>query len=286
MNGRLSVLPLGGCTLTIPLMQLHRRQRLSVVLSEIGFRHLPLALSAGSALQLIDIVRGKTPMPPPLLAILCYQDAALPSKFPDGAAERVATSDVCLMEISTPVEFEYEGYRLNRNRLRAFIFELAEGAGDRKPAAQWMNALQKENDALREKSAQALIAHLGGNPFACDIVARTRSRIASDAEIQANLDDIRAFLKGRMGIVLYNFRYMPDGRAIDWPQGFKDQVKAMAARLGIATYDPADLVARHGVRTAMAEESGHYAAEFNRTVAIAFKRFLNTLVEDRPLNQI
>ncbi len=277
MKDRPGVLPLGACTLTIPLMRLHRRQVISSVLSEIGFPRWPLVLTPGAAQQLIDIVRGATPLPPPVLSDLCYHET-LPSELTAGAAERVAAADVCLMEIGSPVELEYDGYVLNRNRVRVLVYALADAAGDRKPAAAWLNALTKDNDALREKSAAALIAHLKGHDFACALVARTRSHVAGEDEIHARLCAIRAFLGGAVGMVLHNFRYMPDGRAVDWPQGFKAQLKTVATRLGIATWDPAELVARHGVETAIVAESGHYAKDFNATVAVEYRRFVRRLL--------
>jgi hypothetical protein len=273
-----SLLPLGACTLTIPLMRLHRRQIISSVLSEIGFPRWPLVLTAGSAQQLIDIVRGATPLPPPALSDLCYHET-LPSELRAGAAERVAAADICLLEIGSPVEMEYDGYILNRNRVRVLIYGLADAAGDRKPAAQWLNALTKDNDALREKSAAALIALLEGDDFACALVARTRAHVASEEEIHARLAAIRGFLGGAMGIVLHNFRYMPDGRPVDWPQGFKAQLKSVADRLGLPAWDPAELVTRHGVQTAIVEQSGHYVKEFNATVAVEYRRFVRRLLD-------
>jgi hypothetical protein len=274
-----SLLPLGGCTLTIPLKQLHRRKIVSSILPDIGFMRWPLVLSAGSALQMVDIVRGITPVPSPTLASLCYHDATLPSTLPAGAAERLTGADVCLMQISTPVEIEYDGYFLNRNRLHIFVFELAEAAGDRKLAAHWLNALTKGSDALREKHASALINLLEGNDLACDIVARTRSHIANEDEIFSCLAGIRAVLRGAMGLVLYNFRYMPDGRPLDWPLGFKDQMKSVAARLGIAICDPAYLVVKHGVEAATVDHLGHYTPAFNDVISLEYEKFLRTLVD-------
>jgi hypothetical protein len=271
------VLALGACTLTIPLMRLHRRQVISSVLSEIGFPRWPLVLTAGSAQQLIDIVRGATPLPPPALSELCYHET-LPSELRADAAERLAAADACLLEIGSPVELEYDGYILNRNRVRVLVYGLADAAGDRKPAAAWLNALTKDNDALREKCAAALIAHLEGNEFACALVARTRSHVAGEDEIHGRLSAIRGFLGGAIGVVLHNFRYMPDGRAVDWPQGFKTQLKTVAARLRIPTWDPAELVAKHGVQTAIVAESGHYVKEFNATVAAEYRKFVRRLL--------
>jgi hypothetical protein len=277
MRDRPSVLPLGACTLTIPLMRLHRRQIISSVLSEIGFPRWPLVLTAGAAQQLIDIVRGATPLPPPALSDLCYHET-LPSELQADAAGRVANADVCLLEIGSPVELEYDGYLLNRNRVRVFVYALADAAGDRKPAAAWLNALTKDNDALRAKSAEALIAHLAGNELACALVARTRSHVASEDEIDGRLAAIRGFLNGAIGMVLHNFRYMPDGRAVDWPQGFKQQLITIAGRLGIPTWDPAALVAEHGVHTAIVEDSGHYVKAFGPTVALEYRRFVRRLL--------
>ncbi len=279
-----SLLPLGACTLTIPLMRLHRRQVISSVLSEIGFPRWPLVLTAGSAQQIIDIVRGITPLPPPILCALCHHET-LPAELRGGAAERLAAADICLVEISSPVELEYDGYVLNRNRVRVLVYGLADAAGDRRPAAQWMNALTRDDDAFREKSAAALIALLEGNEFACALIERTRSHVANEDEIHARLAAIRGFLGGAMGMVLHNFRYTPDGRPIDWPQGFKQQLKNVAARLGIATWDPAGLVAEHGVQTAIVEQSGHYVKEFNATVAVEYRRFVRRLLCDPALNR-
>ena len=145
--------------------------------------------------------------------------------------------------------------------------------------------MTKDNDALRGKSAETLIGHLAGNELACALVDRTRSHIASQDEIHGRLAAIRGFLKGAIGMVMHNFRYMPDGRAVDWPQGFKEQLKTIAARLDIPTWDPAELVAKHGVETAIVPESGHYTKDFYATVAVEYRRFVRRLLSGRELNR-
>lgn len=95
--------------------------------------------------------------------------------------------------------------------------------------------------------------------------------------MHATLARVRELVGGPMGIVLYNFRYMPTaGRSIG-PPVFKDQMKSAASRLNLPGYDPAALVREHGADTAIIENSAHYKPAFHDTVAEALREFISRL---------
>lgn len=273
------MLPLGGCNLTIPLLRLQRRKTITSVLAVAGFDRWPLAFSPGSALQLINVARGTISLSPDLCGI-CYHDDALLDRRPGDAADCLSSTDVCLIEMTTPVEFGFDGFVLNQNRLRKFVTEKFAifGAEAQRTAQRWVSSLQNQNEPLRGKCTAQLLDTLARaqdcDEFLRQIVAATRARRLVEEDMYGYLATMRDLVDRPMGIVLYNFRYMPDGRPVDWPAGFKDQVKSLALRQGLPTYDPAALVQAHGVATAMIENSGHYAPAFYDAVAEEFLKFI------------
>ena len=279
---QLRVVPIGGCTLTIPLLKLHRRKIATSVFPDVGFKQWPLSVSPNGALQLINLTRGTQNIPPDIFEI-CYNVS--PPILPSDPAGILSGADVVLIEMSTPVEFRCNGFFLNPNRLRSFLIARFKpsGALALKTAALWQAALQKRNEELRAKRAAEVLGFMANDGIEDDllreIIVETRSQLVHEEEIYLCLKSIREILARPTGIVLYNFRYMPDGRPVEWPPGFKSLMESVARRLDVATYDPAPLVQQHGVDVAMMENSGHYAPPFYETIAAEYVKFVSTILE-------
>ncbi len=65
-----------------------------------------------------------------------------------------------------------------------------------------------------------------------------------------------------MAMVTYTYRYMPDGRPVTWPAGFREELLDAAAELELPVFEPWKLVQEHGVARAL-QDIGHYTAGFD-----------------------
>jgi len=271
------VVPIASCSVTIPLIRLRKRNVAVSVLPRMGFTQWPLSFSPGSALQLALIARGDLSIPYPIDDV-CYGGA--PNAAHPDAARVLSTADIVMLEMSTPIEFVYRGLFLNQNRLRVFLRkEFGHlGADTAKAVSRWIAVAQKLDHVERESAADRLVTDLKSSGYSnqtvLDLIAEMQTRRAGADEISERMRLVRALMGLPVAVVLYNFRYMPDGRAIDWPTGFRADVKKAAINVGLPLYDPASLVQRHTVPTAMIPDSGHYRSEFNEIVADDYLKFM------------
>jgi hypothetical protein len=104
---------------------------------------------------------------------------------------------------------------------------------------------------------------LDGASFIRDVLAETRG---SKSDVAAALAKLRELVGRPMGIVIYIFQYLADGRAIGWPAGHHDEILAGAQKLGLAVFDPRQVVEKHGVQVALRPDLRHYDDEFSSTV--------------------
>jgi hypothetical protein len=123
-----------------------------------------------------------------------------------------------------------------------------------------------------------LSRHKINDPLLADIITNIEQHHVQEQQIYLRLKEIGEILNLPIGMVQYNFRYMPDGRPIDWPVGFKADVQGAAKRLELPVYDAASLVQVHGVDIAMDGKSGHYADAFNDVVAGEYANFMSAVI--------
>lgn len=151
-----------------------------------------------------------------------------------------------------------------------------------KAASRWMAAALKLNHTGRKSLSDGLVSDLRtsgyNNETVLSLIAEMQTHRVGTDEIAERMRLIRALTSLPVAVVLYNFRYMPDGRAIDWPTGFKADVQKAACDLGLPYYDPTPLVQQHTVSTAMVSETGHYKSEFNEIVASDYLRFMSDVL--------
>jgi len=275
------VVPIASCSVTIPLIRLRKRNVVASVLPRMGFTQWPLSFSPGSALQLSLVARGDLSIPHPISDV-CYGGA--PSVAHPDAARVLSTADIVMLEVSSPIEFVYRGLFLNQNRLRVFLKkDLGHlGADTAKAVSKWIAAAQKLDHVERKSLADDLVNGLRNsgyeNEAVLDLIAEMQTHRAGTFEISERMRLIRALMGLPVAVVLYNFRYMPDGRAIDWPTGFKADVQRAASNVGLPLYDPMSLVQQHTVPTAMIPDSGHYRSEFNEIVADDYLKFMSAVL--------
>ena len=280
----LRIIPLGGCPLANPMIRLRKRGVAASIFNELGFRNSPLSLSAGGALQLVRMCRGELGIPETVRDI-CYK--LPPARMPPGAVGVLSTADLVLIEMSTPIEICYRNYIFNQNRLREYLAREFREMGETavKTAMKWDSALRKGDNGRARfllDDLNEILAREKHGPLLEDIINDTTSRVLGGHDIREVINEIRKLLPLPFGIVLHNFHYMPDGRPVVWPQGFKDDTISAAERLGIATYDPAPLVQEAGTAVALADDLRHYSPFLYEKLADELLSFVCRILGRNP----
>jgi hypothetical protein len=227
--------------------------------------------------QRIQLIRGERAFPS-TMRMLCrfpHDLKALP-----GIAD-FHDLDVTLVEPTTPVDLVFRGFSINRRALQRIVYPAA-GENDETTATvikRWFrNGLVGFNEEIRKEAVEYLLTRIS------DVTPRERlaralvketSGVKSD--LLGGLQALRDVLKGPMGLVLYNFRYMPDGRAISWPQGFREETVDAAKSLGLPIYDPTSLVVGYGTNAALLPKDGHYTEEFLPIMGDALVTFIESV---------
>jgi hypothetical protein len=258
------ITPFGGCGLHNPLAQLVRRKLAPNFFREIGFRHTPFALSANANLQLIDFATGQITIPP-WIRQLTYVDADHQPNMLQ--AKRMFSGELAMVEMSTPIEYMFEGYVLNINRFEEVLLnQLTQLKAEKKLISTWRSSLLKGREEIRKESAQALFALIPKDTEAsrnlATFVQGTTTRILTTEEMTNSMGLLRERLDIPVGMVLHNFQFMPDGRPVSWPSDFKDNCEGLAKKLNMPTLDFAELVQKEGVARVMAEDRRHWEPDY------------------------
>jgi hypothetical protein len=151
------VVPLGGCTLNIPLTVLRARGKVSSAFLEAGFSQWPLALSPTGALQLLNYGLGKIGIPQELRH-LCYQDPADEPRV--DSSPIFHSADFTLLNFSTPIDIVMDGLILNQNQLQIYTTECVNHLSDdiKKMVKIWYShGLGKQNEKIRAESAEGIL---------------------------------------------------------------------------------------------------------------------------------
>ncbi len=140
--------------------------------------------------------------------------------------------------------------------------ELKRRGVDEKLVAHWASALMDQREEARADHSAAILKKLSKKQ---DIVRRAvselRVRRIDVEQMVRDLSALRERLPIPMALVHYDFRYMFDGRAIDWPAGFKKEQREVARIMGLPTLDFAPTVAQLGVEQVIMPDMSHWKAE-------------------------
>ncbi|MGI8839917.1 MAG: hypothetical protein ACR2F8_03890 [Caulobacteraceae bacterium] len=248
---------LGSCGIHLAHRLLIRARLLCDPFAQLGFRRRPLALSSGGALQTYDFCLGKT-IAPRILPI-----AQREMRQPTPRTRRVVDdSEIALIELSTPIEPIIEGVIVNFNLIRAKVIKpLREAGVESMLVARWANALVAARQDLRERAGDLLAAwpgDLGDDGLARFAVEQLSVRRLEIDDMVRDLERLCDRLGAPLALQLYTFKYMPDGRAIDWPAGFRAQQIEVARRLGLPTLDLEAQVSSLGIERLIAEDLRHW----------------------------
>lgn len=272
----LNVLSFGGCTVTNPLLNLSKRKIAAPVYRRMGFKRSPYALSPRAIMQLWAFCKGELDIPARVRRLV-YADA---ETTPDGSSSHLLTEvDCVLVEISTPYELLLDGFVLNHNRvLEQLRLCLPDTKRSVKVASRWRSAVIAEKYDERDAIAELLRPHLTDDPFLRDMATHmlwnmTSTRTGSDGMADV-FSHLRQCSTAPIGIVLHNFHYMPDGRAIIFPPDLNEQIGRIAESENMPVYDPARLVRQHGVEAALMSDFRHWNASFYPVVADGMHAFM------------
>ncbi len=283
MQRRLRVIPLGDCSVTIPVMRLQRRKLAASAIIDAGCLKWPLCMSFGSAIQMLDVLCGRKTIPSEL-EDYCYADGTLPPEPLPDARDRLRTADIALLEASTPIEYHFRDFILNRNRVRLHVKSAFKPLGEdaARLADKYIGDLQKRGRSEDGPLMVRMLDEAGNNDETLrQVILECTTHLDEEQQLAAKLKLLLAHLPMPVGLVLYNFRYLSDGRVLDWPTGFKKNVRSAIAAVNpdIPVFDPAEMVQRVGVDVAMASpDSGHYADNFYDTVADEYLPFIQTVM--------
>jgi hypothetical protein len=119
------------------------------------------------------------------------------------------------------------------------------------------------NGKIRTEAGEKLLALVTGTSEA-DTLARD---VIGNIEIKKSdlvegFKQVQSLLDCPLGVAIYVFGYMPDGRVISWPPNFREDVMAAAERAGLPMFEPTPRVLEFGVERALEDDSRHYAEPF------------------------
>lgn len=280
----LRILNMGSCGIHNPQLVLNKAGRVPYLWSKFGFKRTPYALSSGATLQLFDFCTGERQLPLET-RLLTYLDPNQPTAE---TREALFETDVILVEMSTPIEYLLDGAIVNINRIGECVFKPLRDLMDRKVVNQWASALLQGDEAKRKPATDALLAKMpkDADKSIVSLVNELRTRRVGVDDMVRDLSALRERLPRPMGLVLFDFRYMPDGRAIEWPAGFKTEQAEVARRLDLPTLDFAPIVEKLGTAATMRPDLSHWQEEAYPLQAEMIYDFAAARVGRLPMAQL
>jgi hypothetical protein len=134
------------------------------------------------------------------------------------------------------------------------------------------------NESIRRDASAKLLTHVTGDTEDAELArAVIRETHAFPSDIPGDFQKMQALLGCPVGVALYVFRYMPDGRAISWPAGFRETVLAAAQDQNLPIFDPVPLVINYGVEAALTPAVAHYSDAFLPVAGGALVDFIQSV---------
>ena len=224
-----------------------------------------MCYTVGEALQALACWRGEKTIPPHLHE-LCHigeHNAPSPANSP------LDRCDLVLIEPNTSIEIDFEGYSLNRFPVSRLLkrVEVISPQAKRLSALWFKKGVLAGDDEAKRRLAQQLMPHLPGDfPDRDLLTAFFAGATGRIRDISDGLRQITSYLDVPLGVVAFTWSYMPDGRALSWPDGFHGEVIAAARGLGLPLIDPRPTVQQAGLARAM-QDVRHYRDDFLPVIA-------------------
>jgi hypothetical protein len=254
------IVPFGGCFVNHPVNYISTKFKDQSLFTRMGLKSSVFGLSANMNIQMVEYLTHEIEFPEWLKNIAYSKFLEQPSKE---QGKLLYECDLALVGLSTPIELVFDGVILNVHNFETYISsELSSFAADRKVVSNWRGALFKSNPALLKQAAEDLYNLIPRDTpereNLANFVRGTLPRTLSIDEMTEATAKLRDKLGMPMAFILYNFMWMPDGRVVQWPAGFKDDCIEVARRLDLRTLDYAPFVAKHGVDKMLMDDRRHF----------------------------
>jgi hypothetical protein len=279
------VLVFGGCNLRGPVVRAFRPELRE---PEGDWDDVPESLAVSGApfmtytlsemLQAIWCYQGLRRIPSDLYPLCNMKAEAAPSPFKN----RLTKTDVILIEPNTSIEIEYEGYYLHRAAVLRVLTSLIKASpAARKPCSHWYRkGIVGIDPEARRHFAEQLVPLIPSDSPDRDLHASLlRNANGSKVDVRSAMETFVNAVGLPVGVVLYTWAYMPDGRGISWPAEFGRAVKRSASELNLPIFDPRPLVEQAGVAAALRKDLRHYSNTFMPVVAKAIVEFGLSIAE-------
>jgi hypothetical protein len=274
------VLAFGACTIHDPIKTLADRQLVRPVWLDTGATTL-YAASMGEYKQQFHFLRGERPLPQ-LVFRLCSDYVAF--RPDEKSRQAVDSAEVILIEVSSPIEIRLGDYFVNRDRVASEVTVPLQKHPDgevAEAARRWLHdGILRANEASRAASARIM---LDARPLGLIdeemeyVVEHLRSRQQSADEVERSILELVELAGKPVGLAAQSGTYMPDGRPISWPQGFRQMAHDIARRHEIPMLDPAAFVQDYGFDRAIRDHT-HFTREFEDFLAERYGAFIQGIV--------
>jgi hypothetical protein len=268
MVDTVNVFVFGACTMHGPLMA-----QLGKSFTFAKYGPIPGTYTFGEKLQALAVLRGERDVPPEIRP-LC---AMRPNFGPVARAADFKDVDVVLVEASSPIDLTFRGCKLNRLPLYQQIVDpiVAARPEARKFGSLWYRTgLIGMNEEARARAGAELLKFIPDDMENAELMrAVIQETRPSKGDALEGYRRLRELFGRPMGAVIYIFQYMEDGRAVSWPAGFHEELKAAAEQLKIPVFDPSVIVNQYGVKNALKDDRRHYREDFWPVVGKAMVDF-------------
>jgi hypothetical protein len=267
----LSVLGLGGCQLRDPLVfaETARRLRRAKIVQPGG---TPLCFTFGEVFQLLGFLRGEVDIAPEIRGLVGLDIGCEPI----GDALSPDNIDLLVFEPATPVEITFHGRVINQNYITESLLDPLRQScpGAVKPCALWMSkGVLGMNDDLRARKAAEAIEQLAGLED-CELLKEVLLGVRPVRRDPVDgLRQLSAAVSVPVAVITYIHQYLPDGRPLSWPIGFREEIVRTAQSLGLPVMETWSLVKTFGVAGALQEDGRHYTDAFLAVIGPAIADF-------------
>jgi hypothetical protein len=269
VTGPLNALVMGGCLLRRPLRAVpHLEENLATDRYRLKVMH-----STAEMIQAVEFLYGRKEIPPEI-RVLTGVANLLSMPLPESGA--LDDLDLVLAEPGSPVDITFRGFAINRTRMGDVVIKpIEEAAPEACALAQkWLRlGLMEMNEDARRQLSDQLIGFVPDDEMADyrrAVITETR---ALPNDVLGGLQQLQALAQRPIGVIVFVFRYMPDGRPISWQKGSREGVIAAANALDLPYFDPTSLVQQYGVGHALEKDQRHYTEAFLPVMGEAIVEF-------------
>lgn len=246
------ILAVGSCRIFRPLRVLHEAGEVKLL----NAAHHWFTHTAASARQYVDVVSGRTVLPPELREMVLETALSLPSEL---NWEPPEAADVVMVEVSTLKEHRVGRTELNAHKIYGTVKDLV---NDYRPVVNGDTSVLPPGHPLKALEV----------------------KYTSPAKLLKDLLHVRQRLGVPMLTVNHLYSEAPGG--VEPPERAKltQELRRVEQEAGIPLYDTGILIRKHGTTAALSDQN-HYRAAFEPVVAeemLSMIKKVSSTVRVRP----